>query len=84
MNGSSVGCQLCSAPNPTREQHAEDPLCVDPRLLCKERTCCAQRSETERLVTAFERSDVAAEDADTLARLTMRAALHSIDRCATC
>ena len=33
-------------------------------------------------MAAFERSDVAAIDADTLARLTMRAALHSIDRCA--
>jgi len=33
-------------------------------------------------VAAFERSEVAAVDADTLARLTMRAALHSIDRCA--
>ena len=43
----------------------------------------SQRSETERLVAAFERSEVAAADADTLARLTMRAALHSIDRCAS-
>ena len=42
-----------------------------------------QRSETERLVAAFERSEVAAADADTLARLTMQAALHSIDRCAS-
>ena len=41
-----------------------------------------QRSETERLVAAFERSAVAAADADMLARLTMQDALHSIQQCA--